>query len=344
MSVYNGSRYVRDAIESVIHQTFTDFEFIIFDDCSTDHTWSILCEYAEYDKRVKVFRNEENIGLTKSLNKGLRLSHGEYIARQDADDISLPGRLEKQVELLDQHFEVVLVSCDLEVIDADGLTTDKWQQACDSDLVTWYLLFYNHLGGHSQVMFRREVALNLDGYSEAFRYCQDYELWCRLVKTGRIVIMPEVLLKKRMHSESISIEKKLEQEAYYWIQVQSNIKDLTGEAITSAEARTLTYFWTGNDYLWSECFADLRQIDWLQSRLKKTYQAFLQQHALHDHFDLSISKRLRAIICQQLLYMLQAFKRDQRGVSIQLKLYLYALAWSPSEVIRGWLRRLMLLH
>lgn len=86
MSIYNGVPYLRESTESIQNQIFTDFEFIIIDDCSTDNTWEILTEYAQRDQRVRLFKNEENIGLTKSLNKGLKLAQGEYIARQDAND------------------------------------------------------------------------------------------------------------------------------------------------------------------------------------------------------------------------------------------------------------------
>ncbi|PSO83704.1 MAG: hypothetical protein BRC41_11810, partial [Cyanobacteria bacterium QH_9_48_43] len=96
MPVYNGANYIREAVESILNQTFTDFEFIVIDDCSTDRSWEILTKYANQDQRVKLFKNEENLGVTKSLNKGLKLAQGDYIARQDADDVSLPERFEKQ--------------------------------------------------------------------------------------------------------------------------------------------------------------------------------------------------------------------------------------------------------
>ena len=95
MSVHNGSHYLHEAVESILNQTFTDFEFITIDDFSTDSSWEILTKYADQDQRIKLFKNEENLGLTKSLNKGLKLAQGDYIARQDADDVSLPERFEK---------------------------------------------------------------------------------------------------------------------------------------------------------------------------------------------------------------------------------------------------------
>ncbi|HEY9660554.1 MAG TPA: glycosyltransferase, partial [Allocoleopsis sp.] len=122
MAVYNGSRYVAEAIESILNQTFTDFEFLIIEDGSTDNTVQILQDYANRDPRIKLIQNEQNIGLTKSLNKGLKLAQGKYIARQDADDVSLPHRFEQQIAVFAQNPAAVLVSCSLELIDATGKT------------------------------------------------------------------------------------------------------------------------------------------------------------------------------------------------------------------------------
>lgn len=117
MSVYNGERYLGEAVESIFNQTFSDFEFIIINDGSTDRTPEILTEID--DPRAKVI-NQPNRGLTASLNRAIRLAKGEYIARMDADDISEPTRLERQVEVLDRDPDVVLVACWYEVIDEKG--------------------------------------------------------------------------------------------------------------------------------------------------------------------------------------------------------------------------------
>ncbi len=254
MSVYNGSRYLRESIESILNQTFTDFEFIIIDDFSTDNTWEILTEYANQDHRIVLIKNEQNIGLTKSLNKGLKIAKGKYIARQDADDISLLNRLKKEVFLLDRQPEVVLVSCEIEYIDSEGYSGGTSQRACHPDLIPWYLLFYNYLGGHSQIMFRREPILKLYGYCEDYRYAQDYELWCRVAEIGKIVILPEILLKYRCHSKTLSSEKKLEQEAYVIAQVRHNIQKITGKILTAEESKNLTYFWLSHENCWRNYF------------------------------------------------------------------------------------------
>lgn len=335
MAVYNGESYLRQAVESILDQTFRDFEFIIIDDGSSDSTWEIITEYAERDQRIMLVQNKENIGLTKSLNKGLALAQGEYVARQDADDVSLPKRFEKQVTLLNKHPEVVLASCDIEVITSEGCPVEKYQRACDSDLVAWYLLFHNRLAGHSQVMFRRKSAINLGGYSETYRCSQDYELWCRLVKVGKIAILPEVLLQQRIHSRSISAEKKLEQEAYTLIQVRHNIGQLVGEEIRLEEAKDLRGFWIG--HWWSGCFPDSRRVGALHSRLKAIHRMFLQQGTQQNCSDSNMSRRLRILIGQQFICWIQALSVRHRLLS-KMNISLYAFAWYPLGVLDYWLR------
>lgn len=347
MSAYNGSRYLCESIESILNQTFTDFEFIIIDDGSTDSTWKLLTEYADKDQRVRLFKNEENIGLTESLNKGLKLAEGEYIARQDADDVSLPERFEKQVTLLDKHPEFVLVSCNLELIDSEGSIIGKYQRACEPDLVPWYLLFYNRLAGHSQVMFRRKPALDLGGYSQIYPHNEDYELWCRLVKVGKITILSEVLLQHRMHNQSISFNKRLEQKAYNLNQVRHNIKKLIGEEIKLEEAEDLSRFWVG--HWWRNHFPDSQTVGVLHSRLKEICWAYIQQNAQQNSsYDPQMSRQLRILIGQQFVCWIKVLS-IRRSLLSKLRISLYAFAWHPLGVLNCWLRefgkvRLLLLR
>ena len=335
MAVYNGESYLRQAVESILKQTFREFEFIIIDDGSSDSTWEILTEYAERDQRIMLVQNKENIGLTKSLNKGLALAQGEYVARQDADDVSLLERFEKQVTLLDKHPEVVLASCDIEVINSEGCLVKKHQRACDSDLVAWYLLFYNYVAGHSQVMFRRKSVMNLGGYSETYRCSQDYELWCRLVRVGKVAILPEVLLQQRIHSRSISCEKQLDQEAYALIQVRHNIGQVLGEEISLEEAKDLERFWVG--HWWWGRFPDTRRVGAVHSRLKAIHRMFLQQGTQQNCSAPKMSRRLRILIGQQFICWIQALSIRHR-LTAKLKISLYAFAWYPLGVLDCWLR------
>ena len=333
MSVYNGSRYLQKSLESILNQTFTDFEFIIIDDGSTDNTWEILTKYADQDQRIKLFKNEENIGLTKSLNKGLILAQGEYVARQDADDISLPERFEKQVDFLNKQLKVILVSGNYESIDSEGSLLGKPKPAGGSDITAWYLLFYNRIGAHGLAMFRRDPVMNIGGYSESYRYSQDYELWSRLVKVGDVVILPDVLqLYRRNHSGSISFRANSEQELLALSATRRNIKEILGEEISLAEAAELKDFWLKK-------FPDVQRISTINSNLKKIYRAFLQQRIQQGTSSSVLSRQLSNTIGKQFLRWKNSLT-TKRSLYSKLKVLAFAFAWHPMGVMDLWLSKI----
>ena len=340
MSVYNSSCYLQESIESILNQTFTDFEFIIIDDGSRDNTWEILTKYAKQDQRIKLFSNQENIGLIESLNKGLKLATGEYIARQDADDISMPKRLKNQIMVLNAEPEVVLVSGNLELINSAGQTIDRFKRACDSKLVPWYMLFYNRVAGHSQVMYRKKSVVNLGGYSQGSHHAEDYELWCRLIKVGKIVIMPQILLKYRVHDKSVSAENHQQQLNCSLSVVQNNIQKLINQEISLAEAEYLMKFWLG--HWWPQQFPEVRSIDSikiLHSRLKEIYAAFLEQDISQTYSPSQMSDRLRCLIGKQFCCWIQASpSKKNDSLATKLELSRCAFYWNPWEVPLSWLR------
>lgn len=334
MSVYNGSDYLRESIESILNQTFTDFEFIIINDCSTDNTGDILSEYADKDERIKLFNNEENIGLTKSLNKGLKLAKGKYIARQDADDVSLPQRFEKQVAVLDKHPEAVLISCELEVINSEGAFVKKEKRSCDPQWVPWYLIFYNHIGGHSQVIFRSKTAKELGGYSEAHRYSQDYEFWCRLAKAGDIIILPEALHQLRRHGKGITAEKRSEQLGYALDISRKNLQELIGRELSLNEVSDLRHFWSGNVL---RNFPESTNVHTMHLRLQEISQAFLENMYDGKPVDSQMENSLSRLIGLQFIHWIQ-FLSIFRRLSSRIKISFYALKWYPiKEIITCWL-------
>ena len=335
MSVYNGEFYLRQSVESILCQTFSDFELIIIDDCSTDTTWKSLSEYADRDLRIILLQNKENMGVTKSLNRGLAVAQGEYVARQDGDDVSLPERFEKQVALLDNHPEFVLASCNLELIDYRGRSIGKLQRACEPDILAWYLLFYNHLGGHSQVMFRRELVTGLGGYSEKFRYSQDYELWCRLSEVGKIAVLPEILMQYRSHDKNTSSQKQSEQKMYCLNQLRQNIEKLIDNKISLEEAEDLNWFWT--TYL--RHFPDSQRIQALHLRLKEIKQRFIQQGSQHNSFSPGISKQIDTLITQQFLSLIQSpldLRYIKKSIILKIRISLYVISWYPLKVPVSW--------
>ena len=198
MPVCNGERYLRAALDSITSQTFTEFEFLIIDDGSSDGTWPILKDYAARDARLVLVRNEANIGLAASLNRGLKLAQGEYIARQDADDISLPERLATLVAFLDNHTEIGVVGCNAHVIDAQGTPTRSTKMPTLHGFILWSLCFHSPFV-HSSVVFRREVIERVGGYDESLLVGQDRDLWQRLSSITRFANLPDVLMLYRRH-------------------------------------------------------------------------------------------------------------------------------------------------
>jgi hypothetical protein len=204
MSVFNGARYLRLAIDSILMQTFGDFELLIIDDASTDGSAEILRGYA--DPRIRVLRNEANVGLTRSLNLGLAAAQGDLIARHDADDLSDPSRLALQVAYLDSHPDVALLGSRIGIIDASGrsLGVERTYRASTPIGVRWQLLFGNPLI-HSAVMFRRDAIRDeLGGYDETMYFNQDFELWSRVIASRSASNHPGRLLQHRVHSASLT--------------------------------------------------------------------------------------------------------------------------------------------
>jgi glycosyltransferase involved in cell wall biosynthesis len=202
MPVYNGDRYLREAINSILTQTFQDFEFLIINDGSTDSTRELICSYN--DPRIRLIDNEHNLGLTRSLNKGLKLAEGEFIARQDGDDVSEPERLAKQIAFLKTHPEVALVGTWYKDIDPQGSLIGKCNLPCNSIEIRWNILFYCPFV-HSAVMFHKSTIVEQVGfYNEAFSYAQDYDLWWRIARRLPVANINEYLMKLRTNPDSMT--------------------------------------------------------------------------------------------------------------------------------------------
>jgi glycosyltransferase involved in cell wall biosynthesis len=212
MSVY-GARYLRDAVNSILRQTFGSFEFIIVDDGSTDDTWSILRDYAARDARLVLLRNEGNIGYTRSLNRGLGAARGALIARQDADDISMPERLAQQVAFLAANPEVGLVASQVQVIDADGspVKQEMFTGPLDDDGIQQQLLEHCCLC-HGSVMFRRACLDAAGLYDESLEPAEDYDLWLRMAEVTRLAKLPDTLISYRRHADSVSNRRAADQQ------------------------------------------------------------------------------------------------------------------------------------
>lgn len=200
MPVYNGELYLREAIESILSQTFTDFEFLIINDGSIDSTRDIILSYN--DPRIRLVNNAVNIGLNKSLNIGINMSKGEYIARMDGDDISIPSRFLKQVEFMDRYTDIGVCGTWVKTF-GDG-TKSIHRYPSDINMIKANLIFRPCLA-HPSVIIRKKLLLeNKLYYNETFYSCQDYEFWTRCACYFFITNIREVLLFYRINKSSIS--------------------------------------------------------------------------------------------------------------------------------------------
>jgi len=222
MSVYNGESYLVQSIDSILKQTFKDIEFIIIDDGSTDKSLSIIKSYMNKDCRIKLIQNEENIGLTRSLNKGLALARGEYIARQDADDISLPDRLNRQVTFMDAHPEIGV--CGSWVKKIGSYSHHIWKYPTDNDTIRACLLFTSAMA-HPSVIMRKSLLVKIQlFYNPSYKRSQDYELWVRASQYFPLANIGEVLVLYRSHANQVgkvdSTEQRLSGDRVRLLQLQ----------------------------------------------------------------------------------------------------------------------------
>lgn len=206
MTVFNAEAYIKKALDSILNQTYTDFEIIVVDDASTDETPKILSEY-----KIKNIRNQENFGAYKSANIGISQACGEYIARLDADDISLPDRFAKQVDFLNSNQDHILVGSGAYLINEHDANIGILAYQSSFGEILPYIFFVNRFV-HSSIMFRKSFFDNYGGYKELLK-AQDYEYYLRMLEKGfKLANIPVPLVKYRIHSQSISTKSFEEQE------------------------------------------------------------------------------------------------------------------------------------
>ena len=203
MCVYNGEKYLKEAIDSILLQTYTDFELVIINDGSTDSSEDIILLYN--DNRIKYFKNETNIRLQASLNKGLEKCSGRLIARMDADDISLPTRFQKQVDFFESHPEIGVLGTGFVFIEGNGTQLESVKYPASSSAIQWSLFFTCPIV-HPSTMMRREVVDMVGGYNEQLKHAEDYDLWCRLCFLTKFSNLENTLLKLRKHDSNASLD------------------------------------------------------------------------------------------------------------------------------------------
>jgi glycosyltransferase involved in cell wall biosynthesis len=229
MPVYNGAKYLRESIQSILGQTFGDFELVIVDDGSTDDTPSVIQEFSRKDARVRAHR-QNNQGHVGALITGLEKVRGTYVARMDGDDVSLPARLAAQVSYLESHPDVGVLGTAATVIDADGSPVVPVRFPTQHWVIRWALCFSSAII-HPSAMMRRSVLQKAGGYDHAMKHAEDYDLWRRLSLVTRLANLEDVLLLLRKHEKNVSASNAGE-ELRFSLQVANRVvADLLGESV-----------------------------------------------------------------------------------------------------------------
>lgn len=202
LPVYNAELYLQEAIDSILKQTFTDWELIIVNDGSADDTEKIIRSYN--DQRIRYYKNEKNIGLIETLNKAIDFCTGEYIARMDADDISHSDRFQMQINFLDKNQDCGMCGTYAEIINEKGIKTGEIINLTTNEYLQINLLFSVPFIHPSMII--RKSALMSHSFDADYKHAEDYDLWCRISTDYKIANIPYFLLKYRWHTENISVK------------------------------------------------------------------------------------------------------------------------------------------
>lgn len=220
MPVYNGEEFLELSINSVINQSFKDYEFIIINDASCDGTSRLLELYQGHESRIRVITNPQRLGVVKSLNIGLNHALGNLIARIDADDRWYSNKLQLQVDAFEQDPDLMLLGTQKRLVDGKGneIVQRKVFHYYDYPEVKRNIHKAN-IFNHSSVVFRKKLLDEIGGYDERYKNSEDYELWLRICSTRKAMILPQTLVEYRLHSNSIS-SKRLREQLYYSIRAR----------------------------------------------------------------------------------------------------------------------------
>jgi glycosyltransferase involved in cell wall biosynthesis len=262
MPAYNVEKYVGEAIESILNQTYKDFEFIIFNDGSTDNTAAIIGNYK--DERIRFFNYARNSGYVAHLNQGISIAEGRYIARMDADDISDPQRLQKQFDFMEANAEVGICGTWYDIIgDSSNIIRIATEHA---DLKVNLLI--NSVFGHPSVMIRSEVLKKHQlFYDHSFMPAEDFKLWVELSRVAKLANLGEVLLHYRVHEAQISnYKKQLQKEKIESIR-ELQIEYLLGSELEASDRKMVAYFFS--DFPSLAVNTGLKQLlEWSQRLIK----------------------------------------------------------------------------
>ncbi len=325
MSVYNEDiSFLKESIESILCQTYKNFEFIIVcDNPSNERIVNQLKEYARSDNRIIVHLNSQNIGLTKSLNVGLRICKGKYVARMDADDVALPNRLLRQVEFLEKNNSIVACSSSVRLIDAHGNIIGERHLSCSSKKIAVEGLFSSQLI-HPASMIRRIVDGKVISYDETLRYAQDFGLWSSL-PIGTLTNLNEILLLYRTTVTQITSLRRDEQIACARAVQLRNI-ERNGLLLCDNEKEVFDFLINGNDNL----TVTQESIKILIYRIMDVFKGKVDKRLLFNYLALRYMSCLycRGVGFIKLMRYLREFSGREKVVPFKPALYVLFLIWN----------------
>ncbi|SPJ26500.1 O-antigen biosynthesis glycosyltransferase WbnJ [Palleronia abyssalis] len=319
MAAYNAEKFLDEAIQDILRQTYKDFEFIIVEDGSTDGTLAKLRTYAAGDPRILVVENTENRGLPVSLNIGLEHCRAPIVARADADDRYMPDRLQQQLAFMDRNPQVGLLSCAVEKIDENGthLLTQTFPR--EDGEIRIRELFVNCIS-HPGAMFRRDLVLEVGGYDPAYRNAQDADLWLRLRRKTKTANLRAPLVKYRKHGAS-AVQTRSEDKKLLSLGIrQRALAEYLGRDVGLDEAAAMVdafWFRRGHQVAPERVLEGLRGLQevWAQARLHET-------NATVRFFRRSVSD---ALVCHA---------RGYSDRALRLRLLTEAVKWHPATAAR----------
>lgn len=301
MPVYKGDEYLSEAVDSILNQTFSDFEFIIICDNPTNETKDILDKYQQSDSRIHVFYQEQQ-GLANSLNKGITLAEGKYIARMDADDISLPERLQIQYDFLETNSNIGLCGTWIENF---GQKSGIHQLPITNEDIK-SKIFFGYAIAHPSVMIRKEKIDGAGGYNSHFNYIEDYELWTRICDVTEVYNIPKILLKRRVHGGNITIEKRdmqlnLLKEVHKHLLMKIGIRPTEGEQNL-------------HEIICNGSYQDQYSLDDIESWLCKIIHANIEKKVYSEpEFSRTVEKYFFQILKKSYLPIIHKYKRVFRS-------------------------------
>jgi GT2 family glycosyltransferase len=311
--VFNRERLADEAIRSVIEQDFDDFELLLVDDGSTDGTPALLERWKALDPRVVVVTSPVNLGIPAALNLGLAHARGAYVARLDSDDLMLPRRLAAQAALLDSRPDVGLASSAYDIYDLRGTYLRTWKGDEPHEVMAFLLNFFNAVGGGGQVMFRLDEVRELGGYAVEYPAREDYDLWVRLLRRGRIETLPFAGMRKRTHEHQSNVRWEGVRRTHWAAIMRSSLEPFLERAVTDDEIAALITVWRLDGRV-----GEARLAERVMKEAMSRFQAQVS--------DLALQARARHAIAHQ--WYLGARNFARRGHPLESMMYLArAVSW-----------------